>query len=303
MIRPAKTPGTLRFLTLNLWGENGPWQGRISLLLDSVGALEPDVIGLQEVREAPGRVPNHAGEIARRLGWNHVFAPSSAWGGGHEGLAIVSRFPIGAHEAQPLPHSIDTEGRIILSARIDARRWSPFWVHTTHLSYREAEGRKREDQVLFIDKVVAAHANDNVQVVMGDFNAVPDSDEIRWLSGMTTLDGRRVAYQDAWARANVVGSGGTSWPGSPGPARTRTSAGCTGCGPIGGSTTSSRRRSGAIAAAASMARGSCSTSPARPPRASACSSRITSASSRTCRWWRAGPCDALSAAGCSCWRT
>ena len=35
--------------------------------------------------------------------------------------------------------------------------------------------------MLFIDEVVTAHANDNVQVVMGDFNAVPDSDEIRWL--------------------------------------------------------------------------------------------------------------------------
>jgi endonuclease/exonuclease/phosphatase family metal-dependent hydrolase len=35
---------------------------------------------------------------------------------------------------------------------------------------------------------------------MGDFNAVPESDEIRWLTGLTTLDGRRVAYQDAWDR-------------------------------------------------------------------------------------------------------
>ena len=33
---------------------------------------------------------------------------------------------------------------------------------------------------------------------MGDFNAVPHSDEIRWLSGLTTLNGRRVYYQDAW---------------------------------------------------------------------------------------------------------
>jgi endonuclease/exonuclease/phosphatase family metal-dependent hydrolase len=214
MIPPAKTPGTLRFLTLNLWGENGPWQGRIGLLLERLGALAPDVIGLQEVREVPGRVPNHAGAIAARLGWNHVFAPSTAWGGGHEGLAIVSRFPIGAHEAQPLPHSTETEGRIILSARIDADGGA-FWAHTTHLSFREAEGRKREDQVVFIDKVVAAHANDHVQVVMGDFNTVPDSDEIRWLTGMTTLDSRRVAYQDAWARANAIGSGsgltGITW--------------------------------------------------------------------------------------------
>jgi len=209
-----KIPGTLRFLTLNLWGENGPWQARIELLLERLGPLAPDIIGLQEVREVPGRVPNHAAEIASRCGFHHVFAPSSAWGGGREGLAIVSRFPISAHEVEALPHSIETEGRIILSAHIDAPApMAPFWIHTTHLSYREAEGRKREDQVLFVDAVLTAHGSDNVQIVMGDFNAVPDSDEIRFLTGMTSLDGRRVAYQDAWARANVVGSGGTELEG------------------------------------------------------------------------------------------
>jgi endonuclease/exonuclease/phosphatase family metal-dependent hydrolase len=198
-----KSPGTLRFLTLNLWGENGPWQQRMEVFADGVAALAPDVVGLQEVREVPGRVPNQAGELARRHGWHHVFAPSSAWGGGHEGLAIVSRFPIGAHESQSLPHSIETEGRIVLSARIDAPApIGAFWVHTTHLSYREAEGRKREDQVMFIDQVVTAHANDHVQIVMGDFNTVPEADEIRWLCGLTTLDRRRVFYQDTWARAH-----------------------------------------------------------------------------------------------------
>jgi endonuclease/exonuclease/phosphatase family metal-dependent hydrolase len=212
-----KTPGTLRFLTLNLWGENGPWQERMQVLADGVAALAPDVIGLQEVRDVRGRVPNQAGALARLHGFHHVFAPSSAWGGGHEGLAIVSRFPIGAHEAQPLPHSIETEGRIVLSARIDAPadRGGTFWVHTTHLSYRENEGKKREDQVMFIDQLVTAHANDHIQVVMGDFNTVPEADEIRWLTGLTTLDGRRVFYQDAWARAHRGQSGtgatGVTW--------------------------------------------------------------------------------------------
>jgi endonuclease/exonuclease/phosphatase family metal-dependent hydrolase len=210
----SPTPPALRILTLNLWGENGPWPARMQVLEAGLAALAPDVIGLQEVREVPGRVPNQAGEIARRHGFHHVFAPSTAWGGGHEGLAIVSRFPIGAHEAQPLPHGIETEGRIVLSARIDPPDGlAPFWVHTTHLSYRESEGRKREDQVMFIDKVVAAHANDHIQIVTGDFNAVPESDEIRWLTGMTTLDGRRVVYQDTWARANLgAGPGaGVTW--------------------------------------------------------------------------------------------
>jgi endonuclease/exonuclease/phosphatase family metal-dependent hydrolase len=200
----AKAPGTLRFLTLNLWGENGPWQERMEVVADGVAALAPDVIGLQEVRDVPGRVPNQAEELARRYGWHHVFAPSTAWGGGHEGLAIVSRFPIGVHEAQPLPHSVATEGRIVLSARIDppAAAGAPFWVHTTHLSYRESEGRKREEQVIFIDQVVTAHANDHIQIVLGDFNTVPEADEMRWLAGLTTLDGRRVFYQDTWARAH-----------------------------------------------------------------------------------------------------
>ena len=201
-----KIPGTLRFLTLNIWGENGPWQERMEVFAAGVAALAPDVIGLQEVREVPGRVPNQAAELARRQGegWTHVFVPSTAWGGGHEGLAIVSRFPIGAHEALPLPHSAENEGRIVLSARIDAPADSggAFWAHTTHLSYRETEGRQREDQVMFVDKVVVAHANDQIQVAMGDFNTVPESDEIRWLTGLTTLDGRRVFYQDTWARAH-----------------------------------------------------------------------------------------------------
>jgi endonuclease/exonuclease/phosphatase family metal-dependent hydrolase len=186
-------------LTLNLWGENGPWQERLEIVEEALAAHVPDIITLQEVRDVPGRVPNQAAELARRAGYEHVFAPSTAWGGGHEGLAILARFPIGAHESRPLPHSTETEGRIVLSARVDADL-GRIWVHTTHLSYRENEGAKREEQVLFIDEVVNAHITDAVQIITGDFNAVPASDEIRWMTGLTTLGGRRVAYQDAWER-------------------------------------------------------------------------------------------------------
>src|SRR4029078_5527600 len=48
----------------------------------------------------------------------------------------------------------------------------------------------------------------------------------------------------------------------------------------------SRRRPGEIDAGQFTAPGSCSTSRARPRRASACSWRTTSASSPTCRWSR-----------------
>jgi endonuclease/exonuclease/phosphatase family metal-dependent hydrolase len=202
-------PGNLRFVTLNLWGENGPWEARMALVAAELDRLSPDVVALQEVREAPGRVPNQAMALAGPRGWHHVFARSTAWGGGHEGLALMSRFPIGVHDWRPLPHSTETEGRIVLSARIDSDL-GQIWAHTTHLSYRENEGLKREEQVQVVDEVAAAHANDHPHVVMGDFNTVPESDEIRWLTGLCTLGGRRVAYQDAWAVARP-GEPGSTW--------------------------------------------------------------------------------------------
>jgi endonuclease/exonuclease/phosphatase family metal-dependent hydrolase len=202
-------PKYLSFMTLNLWGENGPWESRLDLVAAKLESLQPDVVALQEVREAPGRVANQAETLARHCRYNQVFAPSTQWGDGHEGLAILARLPIGAHDVRPLPHSTEKEGRVILSARLDTD-FGQVWVHTTHLSYREHEGRQREDQVQAIDEVMVAHESDNPQILMGDFNAVPHSDEIRWLCGLTTLGGRRVFYQDAWDVLHA-GEPGYTW--------------------------------------------------------------------------------------------
>lgn len=203
--------GVARFVTLNLWGENGPWEERLALAAAGLDRLQPDVVALQEVREVPGRVGNQAARLAEPLGWNHRFAPTTAWGGGHEGLAVISRFPIGAYEACLLPHSTGTEGRGVLSVRLDGDAGG-VWVHTTHLSYRLNEGVKREEQVAVLDQLVAGHddGQGTPQLLMGDFNAAPAHDEIRWLVGQHTIGGRRVFYQDAWAVAGD-GTPGLTW--------------------------------------------------------------------------------------------
>jgi endonuclease/exonuclease/phosphatase family metal-dependent hydrolase len=86
----------------------------------------------------------------------------------------------------------------------------PVWVHTTHLNYRLAHGKQREDQVQAIDAIVAARAGDRPSILMGDFNARPEADEIRWLRGMVTLSGRRTYFQDAWDRLHP-GERGWTW--------------------------------------------------------------------------------------------
>jgi endonuclease/exonuclease/phosphatase family metal-dependent hydrolase len=192
---------SLRCLTLNLWGAEPPLERRMAMVEKAIVALAPDVVALQEVREIAGALANQAETLAERVGFHHVFAPAMPFGGGYEGLAILSRTPILTSEAAVLPHADENERRILLSALIAYGQGAGVWVHTTHLNYRLTHGKQREDQVQSIVANLTGRATDAPQILMGDFNARPESDEIRFLRGLVTLDGRRTYLQDAWARS------------------------------------------------------------------------------------------------------
>jgi endonuclease/exonuclease/phosphatase family metal-dependent hydrolase len=200
---------TLRCLTLNLWGAEPPLEARMALVATGLRELAPDVVTLQEVREVPGQLPNQAETLAKAAGFGHVFAPATPFGGGQEGLAILSRQPILEHAVLELPHAEPKERRILLSARVHSGRGS-VWVHTTHLNYRLTHGKQREDQVSTIAASVAGRTSDSPQILMGDFNARPEADEIRFLRGLVTLGSRRTYFQDAWERMHP-GDPGLTW--------------------------------------------------------------------------------------------
>jgi endonuclease/exonuclease/phosphatase family metal-dependent hydrolase len=87
-------------------------------------------------------------------------------------------------------------------------------VHTTHLHYRLGDGVAREKQVVAVDAAARAYtaAGDKaVHVIGGDFNAAPETDEIRFMVGWHTLEGRRATWQDAYARAHPDGAPGWTW--------------------------------------------------------------------------------------------
>jgi endonuclease/exonuclease/phosphatase family metal-dependent hydrolase len=190
---------TLKIVTLNLWGEQPPLARRMHLCLEGLRALSPDVVGLQEVRQVPGSVENQAETLARALGMEWYYEAATAWGGGDEGLAILSRHPIIARSVHELPHAIATERRILLSATVKTPEGA-VEIYTTHLNYRLADGAKREDQLLAADALITASTSDMPKIWTGDFNATPDSDEIRFLRGLHTAGGRRTFWQDSWER-------------------------------------------------------------------------------------------------------
>lgn len=197
----------LRVVTLNVWNLDGPWRQRRVELVAWLRALEPDIVCLQEIIEtADGR--NQAQWIADEAGGFHrAYAGREIRPGVLFGNAVLSRWPIDETHDHDLPYE-PAEGevqRLVLHARtrgID--------VFSTHFNWRFHDGALRERQALALADVIErsiSPASPLPPVVGGDFNADPDSTEMRFLTGLTSLEGRSVYFQDAWRIAGSQGPG------------------------------------------------------------------------------------------------
>ncbi|MRG91301.1 endonuclease/exonuclease/phosphatase family protein [Polyangium spumosum] len=189
----------LRVLTLNIWNKKGPWERRLELIRDAIQRLSPDVIGLQEVILDNERT--QADEIREGLGYDAAFGMAHELGEGmHFGNAVLSRFPIERRSVFPLPTAGDEERRALLHARIRTPAGAlPFFV--THLNWKFHDGVAREAQVVSIAEHVMREAPigaDLPAVLVGDFNAVAHSAEMRFLLGLQSLDGKSVHFTDCF---------------------------------------------------------------------------------------------------------
>ena len=191
---------TWRVATLNIWNRQGPWPQRLPLIRDGLAALDADVIGLQEVL-AFGNLPSQADEIAAAMGWYVYYAPAWPIGGGLTfGNAILSPHRLLDAACLPLPSPAGLDTRSVAFARVDAPH-GPMPVFVTHLTFQFHLCHVRCAQVVALVDHVARFApiGEPPPVLLGDFNAAPDSDEIRFLRGRTALEGRSVYFADCWA--------------------------------------------------------------------------------------------------------
>lgn len=201
----------LKVLTLNLWRDNGPWPERMLRVRAWVDRLAPDLIAFQEVLDSPER--NLARDLLADRPYELAFGRASAVQKDPSqslGNAVASRWPIAKQERLALPDDGDGETRSAIACRIDSPH-GPLVFSSTHLNWRLNHGVVRERQVVALsDFVTAQHVKGEFSpIIAGDFNAEPDSDEIRYMTGRHSLGGRSVYWNDAWL---VAGHGdGTTW--------------------------------------------------------------------------------------------
>lgn len=206
----------LKVLTLNVWNDDGPWPARLGLIRESIRALDPDLIGFQEILRGPGidqlaaltdGMGYHVDYVEAQRFWKD---PSRAFGN-----AVASRWPITARHTAALPHRGDGETRAALTAHIDA----PFGevaFTSTHLNWKLHQSDTRQEQARALAEHVLAHRPRGgfPPIVVGDFNAEPDSDEIRFLCGLHTIGNASVHFRDCWrvaGRPTRFDDQGTTW--------------------------------------------------------------------------------------------
>lgn len=137
-----------------------------------IRAQQPDIVGLQEVddrAERSGRVPQ-AESLGKTLGMQHAFGTFMDFQGGAYGMAILTRQPITATHAVPLPEG--NEPRVALTVRTQLRDGSPLTIVNVHFDW------VRDDAYRFAQAETLARYLDQLTtpyILLGDFNDVPES--------------------------------------------------------------------------------------------------------------------------------
>ena len=217
---------TLRIVQLNAGSLLEPgWDQRRLEIVAWLEQLQPDVVCLQEIWEDATH-ENTAGWLVDHLDLEHWAFGGAAFGEEmwpdpslQFGSAVLSRWPVDewAYHRLPVGRNPDALARGVPWELLHVRT-AGLDVFSTHLAPAPQHGRHRQRQVVVIDEVIARARGDRdvvgpfgtrreamPAILCGDFNAEPESDEIRFLNGFTRLEDRDTFFQDAW---RVAGEGG-----------------------------------------------------------------------------------------------
>jgi endonuclease/exonuclease/phosphatase family metal-dependent hydrolase len=151
--------------TLNILNLADRWEERLPLLLADMAALQPDVIGLQEVVYPlqQDRLLGAAGEGR--------YEAVRGWAGRPEyGNGLLVKAPLTASEPERLELGLQ---RAAHRVRIDLPGGTRLVFAVTHLHHLPADGGKRDEQAAALLAWLEEAPAHEAMVVVGDFNAAP----------------------------------------------------------------------------------------------------------------------------------
>jgi endonuclease/exonuclease/phosphatase family metal-dependent hydrolase len=196
---------TLRLITWNVWGRYGPWRKREAAIIATLRDASPDIVVLTEswAKDDESQCTRLAGPLGLP---HHTFSGVAAEEdeAALSGVAIMSRWPI-RHES-----SLTFGGARVQFAVLSGPR-GPIQVYGLVMDawwFDESQARQDAVRELLI-QVNETRDKRAPLLVCGDFNADPDSDETRMVTGRTTAPVPGLSFCDAWEVAGPPTPGHT----------------------------------------------------------------------------------------------
>jgi endonuclease/exonuclease/phosphatase family metal-dependent hydrolase len=178
----ATAAESLVVATLNIRNRADRWSERAPLLIDQLVELQPDIIGLQEIRRPLGQGRWILREVNRRLSRGTPrYVIRYAWKTGlrryWEGLAVMTRLPV----VDTARLDLDGGSRVAQRVRVELPCGRRLAFYNTHLHHPAQDDALRLSQA---ERILALMANDGdeLSVLVGDFNSEPDTDVVRLIS-------------------------------------------------------------------------------------------------------------------------
>jgi len=185
----------LHVATLNILNLADRWHERLPLILADMAALQPDLLGLQEVVYVmqQDRLIGAAGEGR--------YGAVRGWAGRPEyGNSLLLREPLAAAQVDRLDLGLD---RAAHRAVVALPGGTTVLAVVTHLHHLGPDEQQRDEQTRSLVEWLDAAPATDARVVVGDFNADP--------AEPTAIRMRAAGYRSAYAEANGIDPAVT-WP-------------------------------------------------------------------------------------------
>jgi endonuclease/exonuclease/phosphatase family metal-dependent hydrolase len=192
---------TVKVLSWNIWF--GKHYHEIAKHLKEA---EADIIALQEVIQDLDGKHNTAENLAKELGYHWVYEETTqfpfegrtvSWGN-----AVLSKYKIHEHKVHELSEGEDRRTALEVHVEIDEKPFTVVSTHLVHTHQKPSELQESQAKKL-LEIIPKEHA-----LVMGDFNALPDSNALKNVSEVlkhtdTQLDPTWSMYVDGCEECKI----------------------------------------------------------------------------------------------------